>query len=305
MLGYGRIRGSKFGLASLDPTKEALFTVAPGLQHKFRDTALLLTTTNCAGYCRFCFRKRLFQPSSEEVPKDFGAAFDYIERHPEISNVILSGGDAFSLKTPQLDALLSRIALIEHVRIIRIGSKTPAFDPLRITADSDLLALLNRISLAGKQLYLMAHFDHPREVTPRAVQAIHALARVGMTCLNQCPLLNGVNTAEGVLNELLEQVAFIGYPQYYVFHCRPTDGNEHFMLPLRDGFSIFEREMRAGSGLSKTARYCIAHPKGKLQVLAEVDGKLLLKHLQACDTNLSGGTFWLSTAEQHSLDSEH
>ncbi|MEQ6342805.1 MAG: radical SAM protein [Gammaproteobacteria bacterium] len=282
---------------SLDPTKEAQSTVAPGLQHKFPDTGLLLCTTNCAAYCRFCFRKRLFQPSSQEVPHEFSPALLYIAEHPEITNVILSGGDALAMKTSQLINLLNRIADIASVRVIRIGSKTPAFDPARILRDSTLIQGLEAISERGKQLYLMAHFDHPREVTREAKQSVKLLARTGLACLNQCPLLRGVNTDNGVLGNLFEQMEFIGCPQYYVFHCRPTDGNEHFMLPLDEAFSIFERESHVGSGLSKTARYCITHPTGKIQVLALEGSRVLLKYLQACDTERTGRTFWHPVSE--------
>jgi lysine 2,3-aminomutase len=287
-------------LRSLDPTQEASFTPVPGLQHKFSDTALLLVTANCAAYCRYCFRKRLFQPSSEEVPRTLLAAVNYIKDHPEINNVILSGGDAFSLPTPRLIALIESICSIDTVRVIRIGSKTPAFDPTRILRDTQLLETFQRLSSSGKQFYLMAHFDHPREVTGPAIEAVRTLARAGLTCLNQCPLIDGVNSAEGVLSELFDKMAFIGCPQYYVFHCRPTDGNGHFILPLGEAFAIFERESRYGSGLSKTARYCVAHPSGKLQVLAMQGHRVLLRYLQACDPSLTGTTFWHTASE--SLD---
>lgn len=279
---------------SLDPTEESLFTVAPGLQHKYRDTALLLCSSDCAAYCRFCFRKRLFQPANEEVPRDFSLALQYLESHTEISNVILSGGDALSLSSTKLGWLLRNLSAIQHVKIIRIGSKTPAFNPSRITSDKDLLAMLADISSQGKQLYLMAHFDHPKEVTPEAHRAIRSLMNAGLSCLNQCPLLKGINSDQGILNELFEQMSYIGCPQYYVFHCRPTDGNKHFMIPLPEAFDIFTRESREGSGLSKMARYCIAHPKGKLQVLTTDGERLLLKYLQSCDPNLSGTSFWIT-----------
>jgi len=277
---------------SLDPTSELSFTVAPGLQHKFPDTALLLSTVNCAGYCRYCFRKRLFQPNNTEVPSDFTSAVDYVRRHAEVTNVLLSGGDPLSLRTAQLLSLLEAVSAIDHVKIIRLGSKTPAFDPERILDDSALLQGLEKIADSGKQVYLIAHFDHPRELTVRAKASVKLLQKAGVSCLNQCPLLNGVNTASGVLNHLFEEVAAIGCPQYYVFHCRPTDGNTGFALPLLEAFSIFERETRDGSGLSKTARYCIAHPKGKLQVLASDGSRLLLKFIQAHEPKVTGVTFW-------------
>ena len=288
-------------LGTLDPTNEAKYTVLPGLQHKFPNTGLLLVTRNCAGYFRYCFRKRLFQSTSDEVPRSLDSAFQYIAEHPEITNVILSGGDALSLPTPRLFAILEMICRIESVRVVRIGSKSPAFDPERIIEDKDLLAGLEGLDVYGKQFYLMAHFDHPREVTEKASQSIRLLARAGMTCLNQCPLINGLNSDAGVLSELFEKMAFLGCPQYYVFHCRPTAGNSHFVIPLKQAFEIFERETRAGSGLSKTARYCYAHPEAKLQILCLEGDRALVKVLQSHYASATGATFWHNIAD--SLDS--
>jgi lysine 2,3-aminomutase len=276
-------------LRTLDPTDEAANTQVPGLQHKFPDTALLLVTKNCAGYCRYCFRKRIFQPHSDEVPRSLDSALAYIREHSEINNVILSGGDALFMPTTKLLNLLKKISDIDSVRVIRIGSKMPAFDPVRITGDDELLRGIEQIgSTSNVQIYLMAHFDHPREVTTRSRMAIRALARAGVSCLNQCPLLNGVNSGPGVMSELFSAMEFIGCPQYYVFHCRPTDGNAQFTMPLRAAFDVFEREMRFGSGLSKTARYCIAHPRAKLQVVSILEGNVLIKILQACDVDKTG-----------------
>lgn len=284
-------------LGGLDPTDEAIYTPVKGLQHKFSDTALLLVTSNCAAYCRYCFRKRLFQPENNDVPRVLDEPLDYIRAHPEINNVILSGGDAFSLPTEKLIAILESLCAIDSVRIIRIGSKTPAFDPQRILKNTRLLDALARLSDGRIQFYLMAHFDHSREVTAAARQSIRMLRRAGLTCLNQCPLVDGVNTMKGALSELFDEMAFIGCHQYYVFHCRPTDGNSHFMLPLDKAFSIFERESRSGSGLSKTARYCIAHKAAKLQVLCVDGSQVFLKYLQAHKNELTGQTFWHSLSD--------
>ena len=122
----------------LDASREDLYTKAPGLEHKYWDTALLLVNDVCGAYCRFCFRKRLFMDDNDEVVRDVTEGVAYIRRHPEVSNVLLTGGDPLIMSTPKLERIIAELRRIDHVKIIRIGTKMPAFNPYRILNDPSL-----------------------------------------------------------------------------------------------------------------------------------------------------------------------
>ena len=132
------------GGGSLDPSCEKDFTKKPGLQHKYAQTGLLLLTDVCGGICRFCFRKRLFMDTERETVKDISGGIEYIREHKEISNVLLTGGDPLTLATCQLESILRQLRDIEHVHIIRIGSKMLAYNPYRVLFDKDLCQVLSR-----------------------------------------------------------------------------------------------------------------------------------------------------------------
>ena len=251
----------------LDASNEAAHTVAPGLQHKYRDTALVLAAPTCAAYCRYCFRKRLFMDDNDEAVLDADAAVTYVARHREISNVLLTGGDPLVLDTDRLLDLLHRFAAIEHVRVVRIGSKTPAFNPFRILDDPRLTAGIDHTAQSGTGVYLMAHFDHPRELTRPAREAIQALQRAGAHVVNQCPLIRGVNDDPQVLARLFTNLTVLGAPQYYLFQGRPTAGNRPYTVPLVEGWRIFDAARRRCSGLSRRARFCLSHTTGKIEIL--------------------------------------
>ena len=156
----------------LDASNEATYTKARGVQHKYRDTVLLLCNETCGAYCRYCFRKRLFMENNQEVSLNIQEGLQYISENPGVTNVLLTGGDPLLLSTRRLSLILESLRRIPHVQIIRIGTKMPAFDPWRILDDEELLDLFERISRVDKRLYIMAHFDHPRELTEPAVEAI-------------------------------------------------------------------------------------------------------------------------------------
>ena len=152
----------------LDASNEAAVTVTPGVQHKYRDTVLLLCNEVCGAYCRYCFRKRLFMNDNEEVSKDVSAGVEYIRTHPEVTNVLLTGGDPLIMGTRRLREIISQLREIEHVKIIRIGTKMPAFNPFRFLDDPELHSVFREFSTPEKRLYVMCHFDHPREMTAQA-----------------------------------------------------------------------------------------------------------------------------------------
>ena len=251
----------------LDASNEAAVTVAKGVQHKYRDTALLLCNEVCGAYCRYCFRKRLFMDGNDEVSLDVSEGLAYIEEHEEITNVLLTGGDPLLMAPKKLLAILERLRAIPHVEIIRLGSKMPAFNPWVILDRPELVEGLSRLSTRDKRIYLMAHFDHPRELTRPARAAMDLLLRAGVICVNQCPLIQGVNDSVETLAELYRELSFMGVPPYYLFQGRPTAGNEPYELPIARGFAMFDEARTRVSGLAARARMCMSHESGKIEIL--------------------------------------
>ncbi|MDP6466372.1 MAG: hypothetical protein QF918_01440 [Pirellulaceae bacterium] len=267
----------------LDASNEESVTVARGVQHKYTDTVLLLCNEVCGAYCRYCFRKRLFMDENDEVTNDVSLGIQYISRHPEVTNVLLTGGDPLLMSVRRLSDIFDQLRDIPHVKIIRIGSKMPAFDPWRILEDPELQSAFRTYSTAEKRIYLMAHFDHPRELTEEAVDGIACCLENGVICANQCPLIKGVNDDADVLAEMYSKLSFIGCPPYYLFQGRPTAGNEPYEVPLVRGWTIFQKAIRQGSGLARRARFCLSHETGKVEVLAIDDRRIYLRYHQAKD----------------------
>ena len=267
----------------LDPSSEHRYTRAPGLQHKYRETALLLVSDLCGGLCRYCFRKRLFTEDAREVNKDISGGLAYIRDHPEISNVLLTGGDPLILGTDRLLDIIRQLRDIDHVEIIRIGTKMPAYDPFRITNDPALLDMIRDYSLDEKRIYIMAQFNHPRELTDAACRAVALLKDAGAVIMNQTPLIRGINDDPEVLAGLFEKLSVIGVNPYYVFQCRPTIGNRTFAVPVEESYRIFEQARSRCSGLAKQARFVISHATGKIEVLGKTDNHTYFKYNQAAN----------------------
>lgn len=262
----------------LDASNEASNTVEPGVQHKYRDTVLLLCNEVCGAYCRYCFRKRLFMNDNAEVSKDVTQGLAYIRKHPEVSNVLLTGGDPLIMGTRRLTEIISALREIEHVKIIRIGSKMPAFNPFRVLEDKELQSMFRTHSTPEKRIYLMCHFDHPRELTPEAREGIAALRDCGVVCVNQCPMIKGINDDPGVLAELFRELSYIGCPQYYVFQGRPTAGNEPFEVPIVRAWQAFSDSLVRESGLAGRARFAMSHASGKVEIMAVDDDRIYLRY---------------------------
>ncbi len=241
----------------------------------------MLAAATCGGYCRYCFRKRLFMRHNEETLQDLGPAYHYIARHAEITDVLLTGGDPLVLPTDQLAPILRRFAAMPHVRTIRIGSKMPAFDPSRLLDDDDLHEVVSSITASGTAVYLVAHFDHPRELTDLACRRHPAAPAAGAHVVNQCPLVRGVNDDAEVLAELFEAATELGMPQYYLFQGRPTAGNEPFIVPLMEGWRLFDAARRRCSGLSRRVRFVMSHASGKVEILGLDARRLYLRYHRA------------------------
>lgn len=272
----------------LDASEEAHYAKTLGLEHKYSDTALLLVNNICGGFCRFCFRKRLFMNEDSEVTHNISPNLQYIRNHPEISNVLLSGGDPLIMSTKKLESFIQRIRCIEHVKIIRIGTKMPAFNPYRITEDPSLTEMLNRYSLPQKRIYIMTNFNHPRELTPISIDAITRLLEAGTIVINQTPLIRGVNDDPDTLAELFRSLSFMGISSYYVFQCRPTLGNRIYAVPVAESYEIFRKARMQVSGLAGTARFIMSHSTGKIEVAGTTPEHIYMQyHRSASPGNAS------------------
>jgi KamA family protein len=272
----------------LDPSDEKAYTVLPGLEHKYNSTALLLVSGVCEGICRYCFRKRVFIRSEPECLRDVPAAVRYITEHKEITNVLLTGGDPLSLATSKLDEIIGQLRQIDHVQIVRIGTRAPAFNPYRIIHDPDLLRMIERYSTAEKRLYVMTHFIHPRELTDVAVEGVGRLQKAGAITANQTPLIRGVNDDPETLAHLLARLSFIGDVPYYIFQCRPASGNRAYTVPIEEGYDIVEQAKSRVSGLAKRVRYVMSHATGKVEIIGKLADRVHFKYHRAADDRDSG-----------------
>ncbi len=271
------------GGGCLDPSCEKDFTKKPGLQHKYSQTGLLLLTDVCGGICRFCFRKRLFMCTERETVKDVSDGIEYIREHKEITDVLLTGGDPLTLETSQLEKVLRELREIDHVNIIRIGSKMLACNPYRILNDKDLCVVLSRYSTPEKRIYLMAHFNHPRELTDVSIRAAHELQKAGVLVVSQTPILSGINNDPEIFTELFRKLSFAGISPYYIFQCRPSLGNRIFQVPVEQSYEIVQKSWHACSGLAKRARFVMSHATGKIEIVGKTAGQIFMRYHQSPD----------------------
>lgn len=265
----------------LDASEEESNYVAPGCQHKYPHTVLLLCNEVCGAYCRFCFRKRLFMDENDEVVNDVTEGIEYIRRNKQVTNVLLTGGDPLLMSTRRLEEILRPLRKIDHVGIIRIGSKIPAFNPYRIIDDTDLIPMLSRYSTRQKRIYIMAHFNVVQELTDPAVLAMDLLRKAGVATVNQTPIIRGINHKPELLAALMRKLSFIGVPPYYFFQCRPTEGNRPFELPLVETYLAFVNAKKMVSGLAKRARLVMSHASGKVEMVGLTERFMYMRYHRA------------------------
>lgn len=271
----------------LDASGESRYARAPGLEHKYADTAVLLVSDVCGALCRFCFRKRLFMDDNQEVSRDVSAGLAYIRRHPEINNVLVTGGDPLLLSTRRLTEIVEQLRAIDHVRIIRIGSKMPAFNPFRILDDPDLLRMFKTHSRPDRRIYLMAQFNHPRELTEEARRALDMVQQSGVCIMHQTPMIRGVNDDPTTLGELLNELSYLGVAPYYLFQCRPTEGNAAYTVPIEEGYQVFAEALKTCSGLARRCRYTMSHATGKIEVAGLTAERIFFRFHRPADSEQS------------------
>jgi len=230
----------------LDPLHEDKDSPVPGLTHRYPDRVLLLISNKCAMYCRHCTRKRRVGdqdtiPSREQIMK----GIEYIRRSPRVRDVLLSGGDPFLLSTDYLDWILSELKEIEHVEVIRIGTRTPAVLPYRIT--DELIEMLKK----HQPLWINTHFNHPRELTASSKSALRKLADAGIPLGNQSVLLSGINDCPRIMRSLVHKLVANRVRPYYLYQCDLSEGLSHFRTPVGKGIEILE------SLIGHTSGFCV------------------------------------------------
>ncbi len=286
---------------SLDPSLESTITRLRGVQHKYGPTALFLVSDMCSSYCRFCFRRRLkVEGKTDQIiesPEHLKNALEYVKEHKEIDNVLLSGGDPLMLSNGWLDTILNGLRDIEHVRMIRIGTRTPVYLPQRIIADEEFRSIISNHNREDRRIYFVVHFNHVRELTEEAITGLRMLGEIGVILRNQTVLLRGVNDNPETIRELFNKLSYVGVTPYYLFQCRPIKGGKYFQVPLAEGYRIFEDAKKGMSGLAKTARYIMSHTTGKIATVGIEDGRFYFKYHQAKNPEDVGRFFSLPLKE--------
>jgi lysine 2,3-aminomutase len=228
-----------------DPLNEEKNSVTLRLLHRYPDRVLFLVTDFCTVYCRFCTRKRFTGNNKAFLTEeDFSQSIDYIRKHPGIREVILSGGDPLTLSDAQLEKVLIALREIEHVEIIRIGTRMPVVNPYRVT--EELVTMIRKYS----PVFLMTHFNHPKEITFESAQAISRFVDHGIPVMNQMVLLNGINNHPAIVQALSRRLLYLRAKPYYMFQCDPSEGTDHLRTSIEDSLEIQKELWGNLSGLA-------------------------------------------------------
>ena len=268
-----------------DPCGERKDEKIPGLVHRYPDRVLLLCTDRCATYCRYCTRSRLVSGAgSEKLQPDFAGALHYLRHHPEVRDVLLSGGDPLLLPDERLDAMLSALRAIPHIELLRVGSRAPIMLPQRITPE--LCRMLSRHA----PLYLSIHCNHPRELGAETERALALLADHGIPLGNQSVLLRGVNDTPAVQTQLAHRLLRCRVRPYYLYQCDLAPGTRHFRTSIEEGLSIISAMRGYTSGYA-VPQYVVDAPGGGGKVPLNPEYILSLTPTQAILRNFRGATY--------------
>jgi lysine 2,3-aminomutase len=218
-----------------DSLAEDQHSPVPGLVHRYPDRVLMLVTTQCASYCRYCTRSRIVgDPGATFSRADFELQIDYLKRTPQVRDVLLSGGDPLTLAPKLLEELISRLREIPHIEIIRIGTRVPVFMPMRVT--QELTDMLQKYH----PLWMNIHVNHPNEISAELADACDRLSRAGIPLGNQSVLLAGVNDCPHIQRKLVQDLVRIRVRPYYLYQCDLVEGAGHFRTPVAKGIEIME-----------------------------------------------------------------
>jgi len=218
-----------------DSLAEDRHSPVPGLVHRYPDRVLMLVTTQCASYCRYCTRSRIVgDPGQTFSRQEFEAQIEYLKRTPQVRDVLLSGGDPLVLAPKILEEILRRLREIPHIEIVRIGSRVPVFMPMRVT--QELCDMLEKYH----PLWINIHINHPNEISQELAEACDRMSRAGIPLGNQSVLLAGVNDCVHIQRELVQKMTRIRVRPYYLYQCDLVEGAGHFRTPVAKGIEIIE-----------------------------------------------------------------
>jgi lysine 2,3-aminomutase len=240
-----------------DPIGDDAHSPVEGIVHRYPDRVLLKLVNVCAVYCRFCFRREMVGPGKQMLtPEKLDAALGYIAAHPQIWEVILTGGDPLVLSARRLGDVVRRIAAIEHVKIIRLHTRLPVVSPEKITP-----ALIRALKAPGKTTYVALHANHPRELTPAVRAACARIVDAGIPMVSQSVLLRGVNDDAVTLEALMRAFVETRIKPYYLHHADMAPGTSHFRTTLREGQALMRALRGRVSGLAQPT-YVLDIPGG-------------------------------------------
>ncbi len=241
-----------------DPIGDHAHSPVEGIVHRYPDRMLLKITHLCAAYCRFCFRREMVGPQAGTMlsPEALDQAFAYIAAHPEIWEVVLTGGDPLVLSARRLKAVVDRLAAIPHLAVIRVHTRVPVADPKRITP-----ALVRALKARGKATYVVLHANHPRELTPAARAACARFVDAGIPMLSQSVLLRGVNDDAETLAQLMRTFVACRIKPYYLHHADLAPGTSHLRCTIAEGQALMRTLHGRASGLCQPS-YVLDIPGG-------------------------------------------
>ena len=278
-----------------DSLAEDRHSPVPGLVHRYPDRVLMLVTTQCASYCRYCTRSRIVgDPAATFNRQEFEMQLDYIRHTPQVRDVLLSGGDPLVLAPKILEELLSRLREIPHVEILRIGTRVPVFMPMRVT--SELTDMLQKYH----PLWMNIHVNHPNEITAELAEACDKLTRAGIPLGNQAVLMAGINDCVHIQRDLVQKLVRIRVRPYYLYQCDLVEGAGHFRTPVAKGIEIIEGLRGHTSGYA-VPQFIVDAPGGggKIPVmpnymLSMSDHKIIVRNYEGFITTYEEPTVYKS-----------
>ena len=280
----------------LDPLHEDTDSPVKGLTHRYPDRVLLLITDQCSMYCRHCTRRRFAGQHDCAVPMNqIEKCIDYVRSHPEVRDVLLSGGDALMISDEMLETIIAKLRAIPHVEIVRIGSRTPVVMPQRIT--QELCDMLKKYH----PIWLNTHFNHPDEITEESAAACARLADAGIPLGNQSVLLAGINDCVHVMKKLVHELVKIRVRPYYIYQCDLSMGLEHFRTPVSKGIEIIEALRGHTSGYA-VPTFVVDAPGGGGKtpvmpnyVISQSPGKVILRNFEGVITTYTEPEHYVET----------